>query len=530
MNNLNILNPNFITYNDEYLTIDVLGGVDLKQVERLICTLRIKHKEYPIYRTTLDLYNDTQNDKLLRTICDKWDLKLLEVSKSIQSLILQLEEYRLQNLKFVSKNQNIAFEISEIDKKNALKTLKSKNLIKLLTQKLNFTGIIGENDNALILFMALASHKYQNPFSVICLAKSGIGKSYILQKLSECMPTNSFSFHTQISENALYYFNSSDIQNKALLIEDLEWTTKMLTPLSTLQSQGKLVKTRTTKDKDGMFHSSTFEVVGNLCLVACAYSDKNYDSMALPFLTIHLNHSNQQDLDIMEYQKKCKAGLIKEEEIKKTQYHLKCMMSVLENVKIINPFAPFIHLPEDVSYPRKSLLLLLNFIEISTFFHQYQRESNVDTNTGEIYITTTYDDVKLGFQLLKNSLFRRADELSTTTRGFYHWLQNHLKEVKSNQFKNIDIRKAKKIHPRTLNHYLKELKLFDYIQVIGGNKYRGGFIYKLTNIDENLDLNNRIDKHLDEILDTISKKSISTDSVVSEQVGQNPLSKSQTQS
>ncbi|MFN5847319.1 MAG: hypothetical protein ACK43K_02395, partial [Chitinophagales bacterium] len=92
-------------------------------------------------------------------------------------------------------------------------------LLTLLIKDLNTTGIIGEDENALILFLALASHKYSNPFSVLCLAKSGIGKSYLLQKLSECMPTNSFSFHTQISENALYYFDSNDLKNKALLIE-----------------------------------------------------------------------------------------------------------------------------------------------------------------------------------------------------------------------------------------------------------------------------------------------------------------------
>src|SRR5690606_41375792 len=53
-----------------------------------------------------------------------------------------------------------------------------------------------------------------------------ICKSYILQKLCECMPDGSYSFHTKISANALYYFDSNSIQNKALLIEDLEWTTQ----------------------------------------------------------------------------------------------------------------------------------------------------------------------------------------------------------------------------------------------------------------------------------------------------------------
>jgi len=516
MENLHIHNSNFITYKDDFLIIDILGGVDLQQVERMVCTLRITHLNFPPFRTTLDLYNDHQNDKLIRTLCDKWELKLLDVSKTLHQLILQLENYRLQALRYTGKRQENQFELSADDKKDAIKYLKSKNLIKALTKDLNTTGIIGENENAVILFLALASYKYSNPFSVLTLAKSGIGKSYILQKLSECMPNGSFSFHTQISANALYYFNSYDIQNKALLIEDLEWTTQMLSPLATLQSQGKLVKTRATKDKDGMLHSTTFEVTGNLCLLAFAYSNKNYESLSLPFLMIHLNHSQSQDIAIMNYQKQLKAGLVKNDEIKTTQTHLKNVIATLENVSIINPFATLIELPKDVNHPRKSLLLLLNFIEVITYFFQYQRTQIVDENTGEIFITTHPNDIELAFNYLKNSLFRRADELSTTARGFYHWLADFLAKAKTSQFTALDIRKAKPIHPRTLNRYLQELKLYSYVQVVGGNKHREGYRYKLTKFGNQTDVQTRIEKALQVNLDKIKKKYEADTSVSSE--------------
>jgi len=524
MQNLQIHNAKFITYKTDFLTIDILGGVDLSQVERMVCTLRITYQKFPPYRTTIDLYNDNHTDKLIRTLCDKWEVKLIDISKTLHELTLQLEDYRLEQLKFKGKNPKPQFRLSEEDSKQALKILKSKTLLKQLVAKLNTTGIIGEHENATILFMALASYKYRNPFSVLCLAKSGIGKSYILQKLSDCMPFGSYSFHTQISPNALYYFDSNDIKEKALLIEDLEWTTQMLTPLSTLQTQGKLIKTRATKDKDGMLHSTTFEVVGNLCLIACAYSDKNYESLSLPFLMIHLNHSHQQDLAVMEYQKKCKAGQIKIEEVQQAQHQLKCLMASLQNVSIVNPYATLIQLPDDIAHPRKSLLLLLNFIEVITYFFQYQREQTADKETGEIFIKTHPDDIELAFNLLKNSLFRRADELSTTARGFYHWLTNFLAQAKTKQFTALDIRKAKAIHPRTLNRYLQELKLYSYIKVTGGNKHRGGYIYKLTEFGNQTDVQKRIEKALKSNLDKIKKEYQKQNS---KSVSQNPMSNSQ---
>lgn len=522
MSNLKIHNSNFIQYTTDLLNIDILGGVDLSHIERLICTLRITYKKFPPYRTTLDLYNDHQNDKLIRTLCDKWSLKLLDISKYVEDLILQLENYRLQKLRFTTKKHSLQFQPNQQEQKQAFKTLKNKNLLQQLINKLNTTGIIGEDDNAAILFMALASYKYTTPFSVLCLAKSGMGKSYILQKLTDCMPLGAYSFHTKISPKALYYFDSENIQNKALLIEDLEWTTQMLNPLATLQTQGKLIHTIPAKDKDGMLHSTTFEVSGKLCLIACAYSDKNYESLSLPFLMIHLNHSPQQDLAIMEYQKKCKAGLIKTQEIKQSQHQLKCLIATLKNVSIINPYAPLITLPKDIAHPRKSLLLLLNFIEIITYFFQYQRNQIVDKSTGEVFIQTHPDDITLAFKLLKHSLFRRADELSTTARGFYKWLSDFLVQAKTNQFKALDIRKEKAIHPRTLNRYLQELKLYSYIKVTGGNKHRGGYIYQLTELGDHTEVQERIEKALQNNLKKINKQPHS------KSVSQTPLSNTQT--
>ena len=529
MQDLKVHNSRFITYQDLVLTVDVLGGVDLQQIERLVSTLRITYQDYPPMRTTLDLYSDPQVDKLIRTLCDKYELPLLEASKSVHALIRALEGYKLDRLKYPKLDREPVFELSEEEAIAAKKYLSAKDLTTRLQSDLEQLGILGEADNALILFLAMASHRFSHPFSVLCLAKSGIGKSYLLQKLSECLPSGWFSLHTQISENALYYFDSHQLDGKVLFIEDLEWTQKMLLPLSTLQTQGRLVKTRATKDKDGMLHSTTFEVVAKLCLIACAYSEKNFDQLSLPFLFLHLNHSPAQDRQVMEYQKRLRAGLIDTRQITATQRRLKCVLASLAPVGVINPFAPLIQLPEDIPHPRKTLLLLLNFMDIVTFFFQHQRSQTTNPDTGEVFVQTHPDDIDLTFSLLQNCLLRRADELSTTARGFYNWLTKFLAEVKTDQFSALDIRKAcaeqgrsaKRIHPRTLNRYLKELTQFHYLQVIGGNKHRGGYIYKLTQLCERSPLQGSIADSLQQTLKQVKDQ-------FSKSVGQNPVSKSAT--
>lgn len=362
---------------------------------------------------------------------------------------------------------------------------------------------MGEEDNALILLFAMASHGFNNPFSVLCLAKNSSGRSNLLHLLANCMPQGSYSYHTQITENALYYFDSYQLDGKVLFIEDVEWTQQMLMPLATLQTQRRLVKTRTTKNKDGMLHSTTFEVTGKLCLIACAYAEKNHDTSNLPFLHIPLHQSHAHDLALMDYQKKCKAGLIDHNEIAKVQRRIQCIIASLKNTSIINPYTSYLNLPDDILHQHRTLSLLLNFIEVITYFFQYQREMSVDENTGEMYIETHPDDIELAFILLRDNLLKRPDELSVAARHFYIWLTAFCCEIKATEFTALDIRKGKRIHPRTLNRYLQELCEYQYLQVTGGNKYREGYRYKITNLDEPNPLCAGLEAKLKNILEQI---------------------------
>jgi hypothetical protein len=129
MENLQIHSTNFITYTDDYFMIDVLGGVDLQQVENMICTLRITNEKYPPLRITLDLYSDSHTDRLIRQICDKWGVRMMEVSKSVHTFICRLEKYKLEHLRYPNSFRDKVFEMNEEEKKAARRYLSNKNLI-----------------------------------------------------------------------------------------------------------------------------------------------------------------------------------------------------------------------------------------------------------------------------------------------------------------------------------------------------------------------------------------------------------------
>jgi DNA-binding HxlR family transcriptional regulator len=148
------------------------------------------------------------------------------------------------------------------------------------------------------------------------------------------------------------------------------------------------------------------------------------------------------------------------------------------------------------------LSLLLSFIEAITHHHQYQREGLADEN-GEVYIETTPEDIEWAFKLLRDVLFRKSDELSGACREFYEWVGSPDRQFNRTGFYASEVRQERRINPRTLSRYLQELTAFGKLQITGGNKYKTGYQYSLTDQRENLQ--DSIDQQISKVLEQVNK-------------------------
>ena len=63
-------------YENELLQLTVLGGIKLDGLDRMRATLKIALQEssIPPVRHNLDLYNDTQVEKLIRKVAEKLEI------------------------------------------------------------------------------------------------------------------------------------------------------------------------------------------------------------------------------------------------------------------------------------------------------------------------------------------------------------------------------------------------------------------------------------------------------------------------
>lgn len=397
-------------------------------------------------------------------------------------------------------------EAAEIYLKQNANTGSGLSLLDQTAEDLAKSGIVGETYNALILYLAMSSRKCPDPLSVICLAKSGIGKSYLMERVAACLPSEELLENTQFTENSFYYFKREEIRGKVFLIEDLDGAASVLYPIRELQSKKRISKTVTVKDKNGQMRTITLIVEGPVSIVGCTTKEKIYEDNANRSLLIYLDGSKEQDQNIQEYQKKQKAGLIDKDSEKQTQIHLQDTQRILEPIKIINPYAMLINLPKEVFKPRRTMGLLLNFIEAVTWYHQYQRAQKADTETGELYIETAPEDIAWAFKLLRETLFRKSDELSGACRSFYEYLKTWItanKTGKDKRFFASEIRKQSRINPRTLNRYLQELTEYDRLMIAGGNKYKTGYQYTLNPLPKQENLWQAIDSQIIEIMENV---------------------------
>ena len=115
---INTQNPESITYTTEEVNFTILGGIKLEGLDRLRVTLKIEvaNRKFKHYlnnpdiadlaiRQNLDLYNDTQVEKLIRKITERLEVGSSTVAKNIADITNQLESHRLTELE--KKQQTI---------------------------------------------------------------------------------------------------------------------------------------------------------------------------------------------------------------------------------------------------------------------------------------------------------------------------------------------------------------------------------------------------------------------------------------
>jgi DNA primase catalytic core len=507
---LNTSNPEFITYTTPELQIILLGGINLQQLDRLRATIKITRNgsTNPLHsiRHTIDLYHSDYLEKFINKASEQLETGTTVLRTALAELTDQIEKYRLVKIESRKAKRPQERQLTETQKRKAIRYLSSPKLMERTNNDIGRTGMIGEENNRLLMYLVFTSRLREQPLHIISLGASGTGKTYLQEKISALIPEHHKLEITILSENAFYYFGQQELKNKLVLIEDMDGAENVLYPLRELQSKRKISKTIPIKDSKGNLKTITLKVEGPICLAGTTTREKLYEDNANRSLLIYLDSSKQHKEQIMDYQRAESAGRIKKDEEKQMTEFFKDMQTVLKPVKVRNPYAEYLVIPEHVFKPLRTNSHYLAFIETITFYHQYQREVKTDPATGESYIETTLEDIEWANILLKDVLLAKADELPKAERQFFELLKGWLETTGKNSFYAKEIRDIFRLHPSKVKRYLNDLLRYNFIRVVGGNRYKSGLEYEVEKKDEYKQLESGITTALDKVLDDLKNK------------------------
>lgn len=495
---LNTGNAEHIVYTHGGIEIAVLGGVRLEGLDRMRVTLKIQVEHLSI-RHNLDLYNDNQVEKLVRKVAEKLEIGTSVITAALTDLTDLLEHYRLDEIEKQGTRQDKRKILTQEEEQQARLYLSAPNLIDRTKEDIGKAGVIGEENNRLLMYLIFTSRKRENPLHVISLGSSGIGKTHLQEKVSALIPEEDKMESTSLTAAAIYYFGRYDLRHKLVLIEDLDGAEQALFPIRELQSKRKIIRTVPFKNTKGETKSIQLVVEGPVSIAGCTTKESIYEDNANRSFLIYIDESKDQDEKIMNYQRKISAGKIDVAAQQKIIKQFQDMQRILQPIQIRNPFAEFLKIPDEVLKPRRTNAHYLAFVEMITFYHQYQREKQYDKDTGEEYLETTREDIGEANKLMKEILLRKSDELNGATRGYFEKLKEYMKEINQTDYTNRQIRQQLRIKGTTLRRYHNELLSCGLIRVKAGKK-NVGYQYEVVSYEEFKKLHDHINSMLDEIL------------------------------
>lgn len=368
---------------------------------------------------------------------------------------------------------------------NTIDFLKQNNLLQEINKLIEQSGIVGEANSRLLLFIIASSYKTKSPLHAIVQGSSGSGKTHLISKIADIIPQEDVLRFTRITESSLYNWGEYELVNKLLVIEDLDGLKEeAMFAMRELISNQRLSSSVSIKDKKGNIKSTKKEVKGVFSSLSATTKGEIYeDNMSRSFL-LAVDESQDQTDKIINYQNKRIAGEINEKDQEKAKELLQKIIRALKVEEVQNPYATQIQLPENVHKKRRLNEMFQSIIKQITIINQYQRRTQNNR------IITEIIDIENAVEILFESIILKIDELDGSLRQFFEKLK---KKFKTDDFTRFEAMEATGFKKTQLQYYINQLVQLEYIKQYGhGNK---GYKYKIFHFDDIQSVRKKLKDH-----------------------------------
>jgi hypothetical protein len=445
-----------------------------------------------VHVDTLDLNVDRHKTIFCKRASEELGIKEEVVRKDLGRVYLQLEELRDEAIRKTLETNDDAIEISPEEKASALELLKSPDLLDRILSDFELCGVVGEETNKLVGYLAAVSRRLEAPLAVIVQSSSAAGKSLLMDSILGFVPEEERTQYSAMTGQSLFYMGETDLKHKVLAIVEEEGASRAAYALKLLQSEGSLSIASTGKDPaSGKLITHQYRVEGPVMIFLTTTAIELDEELLNRCLVLTVNEDRDQTRAIHQKQREQQTieGLLARNDRLETLKLHRNAQRLLRPIYVANPYARELTFPESRTRTRRDHMKYLTLIRSVALLHQYQRPVKTKVHNGKTieYIEATAADIAVANRLAHEVLGRSLDELPPQTRRLLLQIDEmameecrRLEMERSDyRFSRRDVREYTGWGNTQLKTHLSRLEELEYLLIHHGGRGQS-FVYELV--------------------------------------------------
>ena len=447
---------------------------------------------------TFDLYQSRPRAAFIKLATIELQLEESIIKRDLGKILLKLEELQEQQIESLLEKKQTAVELEPAEKEAALKLLKDENLLQQILADFDACGVVGEETNKLIGYLAAVSRKLNDPLAVLIQSSSAAGKSSLMDAVLAFVPEEDKVIYSAMTGQSLYYMGGGDLKHKILAISEEEGVRQASYALKLLQSEGSLRIASTGKDPNtGRMETQEYTVEGPVMLFLTTTSYDIDEELQNRCLTLSVCEDRAQTQAIHDIQRKRQTikGLLGDQNKTAIQSLHQNAQRLLKPLLVANNYAEELKFRSDRTRTRRDHAKYLCLIRVIALLHQYQREIKTVDHQGEKieYIEATRDDIAKADELAAAIMARSYEELPERTQFVLNIIHQLLVKTCNEQaikpsdfrFNRRELRTATGLGNTQLKLHLDRLEDLEYIVRLKRKGSNPTIVYAVIEIDEN---------------------------------------------
>ncbi len=383
---------------------------------------------------SLDLYSARARGVFARAAGEELAVAEELIARDMGRVLLACEEHVERAVRGAQAPAEPVVELSAPERREALALLEDPELVERIVADFERVGMVGEQNNCLIGYLAAVSRKLDRPLALIVQSTSAAGKSALQDAVLSMVPEEERVSFSAMTGQSLFYMGETDLQHKVLAVAEEEGAERASYALKLLQSEGELRIASTGKDgQTGRLVTHTYTVRGPVAIFLTTTTIDVDEELLNRCVVLSVDEEREQTRAIHARQRERETleGLLAEQDRSRVLKVHKDAQRLLEPLAVVNPYARHLTFSDARTRTRRDHLKYLTLIRTIALLHQHQRPRLTATVQGQplVYIEATREDIVLANQLAHGVLGRSLDELPPGTRRLLGLIESHVERV-----------------------------------------------------------------------------------------------------